>query len=247
MKPKHDESQFQFSAQRVKALNLPVFESFPYLTTQVVPGLHHLSLLPGSFETELLRHIAQRQAAANQLQTGLVFGPDDCLYYEIDGTEFQSNAVPRGGYAVFGKLRLCVKLENDDELQVRQKFLAEYVDKRSLTGGYLYGDLTKGGHDATPDEQLRLAGVQTGDAPRGLDQCPTCGEWRGRCLDPSAVFKGKVMRVHCLCENDNRCAACGGPLHVHKLNANFFQKSDGQIWHVPGFCGLSHRCPEVCR
>jgi hypothetical protein len=65
-------------------------------------------------------------------------------------------------------------------------------------------------------------------------------------LDPNPVFKGKVMRVHCLCENDNRCAACGGLLNARELNANYFEKSDGQIWHVPGFSGLSHRCPEVC-
>jgi hypothetical protein len=244
MKPKQDEHQSPLTAQQVKALNLPVFGSFPYLATPVVSALYHLALLPRSFEPELLRHIAQRQVAANKLPTCLVFSPDDCFYYEIDGTEFRSDAIPHGGYAVSGKLRLCVEFEHDDELQVRQRLLAAYVEERSLAGGYLFGDLTKGGRDATPDEQL-LAGVQTGGVPRGLDQCPTCGEWAGQCLDPSPVFKGKVMRVHCLCENDNRCAACGGPLYAHKLNANYYQKSDGHIWHVPGFSGLSHRCPEV--
>jgi hypothetical protein len=245
MKPKHDEHQFQLTARQVKALNLPAFGSFHYLTTRVVPALYHLALLPRSFEPELLRHIAQRQVAANRLQTCLVFGPDDCLYYEIDGAEFRSDEIPCGGHAVFGKLRLCVEFENDAELQERQKLLAAYVEERRLAGGYLFGDLTKGGRDATLDEQIRLAGMQTGGAPRGLDQCPTCGGWAGECLDPNPVFKGKVMRVHCLCENDNRCAACGGPLHAHKLNANYFKKADGQIWHVPGFSGLSHRCPEV--
>ena len=52
MKPKHDEHKFQLTAQQVKALNLPVFGSFPYLATRVVPTLYHLSLLPGSFEPE---------------------------------------------------------------------------------------------------------------------------------------------------------------------------------------------------
>jgi hypothetical protein len=245
MKPTHDGHQFSLTTQQIKALNLPFFESFPYLTTRVVPAFYHLAILPGSFDRELLRHIAQRQVAANKLPTCLVFGPDDCIYYEINGTESRSDAIPYGAHAVFGKLRLCVELENDDELQVRREFLAAYVEKRNRAGGYLHGDLTKGGHDATSDEQLRLTGVQTGGIPRGLDQCPTCGEWTGECLDPSPVFKSKVMRVHCLCENDNRCAACGGPLHAHKLNANYFEKSDGQIWHVPGFCGLSHGCPEV--
>ena len=241
----HNEHQIQLTTQQFKALNFPFFESFPYLMTRVVPAFYHLSLLPGSFEVELLRYIAQRQVAANKLPTCLVFGPDDCIYYEIDGTESRSDAIPHGGYAVFGKLRLCVEFENDDELQVRQKLLAAYVEKRNGAGGYLHGDLTKGGHDATPDEQLRLTGVQTGGVPRGLDQCPTCGEWTGQCLDPNPVFKGKVMRVHCLCENDNRCAACGGLLHAQKPSANYFEKSDGHIWHVPGFSCLSHRCPEV--
>src|ERR1019366_2721506 len=166
----HNEHQFQLTAQQVKALNLPTFESFPYLTTRVVPALYHLALLPRSFEAELLRHIAQRQVAANKLPTCLVFGPDDCIYYEIDVTESRSDEIPRGGHATFGQLRHCVEFENDDELQVRQKFLAAYVDKRSRAGGYLHGDLTKGGRDATPDEQLRLAGVQTGGAPRRFGQ-----------------------------------------------------------------------------
>jgi hypothetical protein len=246
MKPKHDEHQFQLTTQQLKALGLPAFESFPYLTTRVVPALYHLALLPRSFEPELLRHIAQRQVAANKLQTCLVLGPDDCLYYGPDGTEFRSDEIPRGGHVTFGQLRHCVEFEHDDELHVRRKLLAAYVEERNRAGGYLHGDLTKGGRDATPDEQLRLAGGQTGGAPRGLNQCPTCGEWTGQCLDPNPVFKGKVMRVHCLCENVNRCAACGGLLHARMLNANYFEKSDGQIWHVPGFSGLSHHCPEVC-
>jgi hypothetical protein len=75
--------------------------------------------------------------------TCLVFGPDDCIFYEVDGTEFHSDAIPRGGHVVSGKLRLCVKFENDAELQVRQEFLAAYVDKRSRAGGYTLGDCTK--------------------------------------------------------------------------------------------------------
>ncbi len=235
MKPKQDEHQFPLTAQQVKALNLPVFGSFPYLATRLVPALYHLSVLPGSFEPELLRHTAQWQVAANKLPTCLVFGPDDCLYYEIDGTEFRSDEIPCGGHAVSGKLRLCVEFQNDNELQVRQRLLAAYVEARSLAGGCLFGDLTKGGRDATPDEKRRLAGVQTGGVPRGLNLCPPCGEWAEQCSDPSPVFKSKLMRVHCLCENDNHCAACGTPLYAHKLNANYFQKSDGHIWHVPGF------------
>ena len=38
----HNEHQIQLPAQQVKALNPPTFESFPYLTTRVVPALYHL-------------------------------------------------------------------------------------------------------------------------------------------------------------------------------------------------------------
>ena len=244
---KHDEHQLQLTTQQVKSLNLPAFEGFPYLTTRVVPSLYHLALLPRSFEPELLRHIARRQFAANRLETCLVFSADDCCYFGIDGTESRSDGIPRGGHAAFGKLRFCVELEHDDELQVRQRLLAAYVEERNRAGGYMLGDLTKGGRDATPDELGRLAGLGRNGVPRGLAQCAGCGEWAGECLDPNPVFKGKVMRVHCLCQNDNRCAACGGLLYDQKLNANYYEKSDGHIWHVPGFSGFSHCCPDPSR
>jgi hypothetical protein len=51
------------------------------------------------------------------------------------------------------------------------------------------------------------------------------------------------MTVHCGCQNDNRCAACGGFLYERKLNANYYNPRDGEIWHVPGFSGFRHRCP----
>lgn len=40
----------------------------------------------------------------------------------------------------------------------------------------------------------------------------------------------------------HRCARCGEPQSDCRLNANYYDESDGRIWHVPGFCGLSHRC-----
>jgi len=51
-----------------------------------------------------------------------------------------------------------------------------------------------------------------------------------------------VMTVHCLCDNGNRCARCGGRLSKRKLNANYYKPADGNIWHVPGFSALSHQC-----
>jgi hypothetical protein len=55
------------------------------------------------------------------------------------------------------------------------------------------------------------------------------------------------MTVHCGCQNDNRCAACGGFLYARKLNANYYKPEDRHIWHVPGFSGFQHRCPDPIR
>ncbi len=112
-------------------------------------------------------------------------------------------------------------------------------------GDSLVGDLTKGGRPATDEERLRLAGLNSDGVPQGLTQCPVCAEWRGECLDPSAAFAGQVMQVHCRCANWNRCARCGNHLYARRLNANYYDVADGRIWHVPGFCGVTHRCPAV--
>jgi hypothetical protein len=169
-----------------------------------------------------------------------------CYYYETgSGRDCASSATPRGGHIVSGKLKPCIPIEQDDEIIARQRLLAAYQNERNRGGGYMFGDLTKGGRDATASESVRLMGQQANGVPRGLSLCATCGAWKGHCLDPNPMFNGKVMEVHCFCENDNLCAACGAVLYARKLNANYFDKSDGQVWHVPGFSGLSHRCEEV--
>ncbi|HWW95048.1 MAG TPA: hypothetical protein VN375_16885 [Vicinamibacteria bacterium] len=34
---------------------------------------------------------------------------------------------------------------------------------------------------------------------------------------------------------------------MRKLNANYYNARDGQVWHVPGFSGFQHRCPNPIR
>jgi hypothetical protein len=82
------------------------------------------------------------------------------------------------------------------ERQARQRRLDALVEAHRRKGGYILGDPTKGGREATADEVGRLAGAGPEGRPRGLERCPACGEWRGRCLDPSPTFVGKVMAVH---------------------------------------------------
>lgn len=106
----------------------------------------------------------------------------------------------------------------------------------------MFGDLTKGGRQATLEETVLLGGTQPNGVLRGLARCARCAEWQGRCLDPSPRFAGQVMEVHCPCANDNHCAACNALLNERKLNANYYDESDGQIWHVPAFSAFNHLC-----
>jgi hypothetical protein len=210
-----------FDAESTRRLypRLPLFEGFPYLVTRVMPAMYHVTLLPAAASELELVLLARTQWRANRLETCLVTGL-------LKPTRLWADAA---------------------ELQARQGRLDALVATHRRKGGYLLGDLTKGGREATADEVGRLAGTGPEGRPRGLERCPTCGEWRGRCLDPSPTYVCKVMTVHCGCQNDNRCAACGGFLYERKLNANYYEPRDGQIWHVPGFSAFRHRCPAPIR
>jgi hypothetical protein len=224
--------------------SLPLFEGFPYLVTRVVPAMYHVMLLPAEASELELVLLARTQWRANRLETCLVTGVDRAWFISADGRDDLAQTPPRGGTLVTGHLKPARSWADSAELQARQRRLDAIVEEKRRKGGYMFGDLTKGGRDATADEVGRLAGAGPEGRPRGLERCPTCEEWRGRCLDPSLTFVCKVMTVHCGCQNDNRCAACGGFLYERKLNANYYNARDGQIWHVPGFCGFRHRCPD---
>lgn len=220
-----------------------VFDGFPYLVTRVVPTLYHVILLPADLPEAALREAARAQWRANRLDTGLVLGENTAVYIAAaDGTS-AVGPPPRGGILVAGKLQPVAAFASS-ELDPRHRRLAAVIAERCPRGGTLFGDLSKGGREATADEVGRLAGAGPEGVPRGLDRCPTCGDWRGRCLDPSPQFLGMVMPVHCRCANDSRCAACGQLLHDRKLNANYYEPADGSIWHVPGFSAFGHRCPQ---
>jgi len=235
-----------FDAESTRRLypSLALFEGFPYLVTRVVPAMYHLILLPATTSELELVLLARTQWRANRLETCLVTGMDRAWFISADGREELAQTPPRGGTLVTGLLKPARRSAEIAELQARHRRLDAVVEGYRRKGGYILGDLTKGGREATADEVGRLAGAGPEGRPRGLECCPTCREWRGRCLDPSATFVCKVMTVYCGCQNDNRCAACGGLLYERKLNANYYNAGDGQIWHVPGFSGFHHRCPD---
>jgi hypothetical protein len=220
------------------------FEGFPYLATRLVSLLHHIMLLPRSWQAEQLLGFARRQAQANCLPTCLVLAGDLCVYFGEDGRGYRSAEIPCGVYVISERLAPAEPIPKSAELAERQRELAlfEEAQRRTLGTGYLLGDLTKGGRPPTYDEEDRLAGTHADGIPRGLLPCLECGEWRGNCFD--TAHRELVVRVCCTCENDNRCARCGALLHDRKLNANYLDLSDLKIWHVPGFSGLNHRCPK---
>jgi hypothetical protein len=192
-------------------------------------------------ELDLLS-LARAQWRANQLAVCLVTGADRAWCISADGGDERAATPPRGGILVTGYLKPARRWPDTPELKARQRRLDSLVAEGRSKGGYLLGDLTKGGRDATADDVARLGGTGPGGVPRGLERCAMCGEWHGICLDPSPAFSRKAMTVHCRCQNDSRCAACGELLYDRKLNANWYNPGDHQIWHVPGFSGLRHQC-----
>jgi hypothetical protein len=93
-------------------------------------------------------------------------------------------------------------------------------------------------------EILELAGRQENGVPKGLSQCPVCGDWIGRCLwtDPLMWHLGPT-RISCRCEA-NLCSTCGEPIYEYRLGSNVYNEAMGKIEHVPGMVGVFHRCGE---
>jgi hypothetical protein len=164
------------------------------------------------------------------------------VYFWPDGNVTHTNTAPRGGALLCSRLPLPEDLRQSRELSARQLCLDRIVAEGQKTGGNILGDLSKGGRPATATELERLRGNGSERAPRGLERCAECDDWRGVCLDPSETFAEMVMTVHCRCANHNHCARCGMTLYDRRLNANFYDSHRRSICHVPGFCGLDHTC-----
>jgi len=218
---------------------------FPYLVARLVTGMFHVLVLPTINEEELVA-IASAQALTNDLNTCLVLAPDRCIYFK-DGQRQLSSCIPSDGILVTGSLKpsrqVNIWIATDATYSVRVALLAESIHSHPWTG-CLLGDITKGGRQANAEELARLSGpnLEAPGVPKGLALCPVCHEYHGECLDPSPKFQGQAMTVSCRCDNKNRCAQCGGLLSERKLNANYYNPADGNIWHVPGFEALVHQC-----
>jgi len=171
----------------------------------------------------------------------LVLGERKYIYIGEDCRVDVADSPPYSSFAAYERIAPAFAIEHDRDFFERAAKLRCYVES-TRRQGFLMGDLTKGGRPATKEELAKLAGKSREGVPLGLSRCPKCKEWAGECIDPSPEFANQLMKVYCRCQNDNRCARCGGLFYEHKLNANYYRESDGQIWHVPAFCVLSHYC-----
>jgi hypothetical protein len=143
---------------------------------------------------------------------------------------------------VTNKLKPCLDFPKSEEFIKREKVLEEFKVLHPYFEDLIDEIGSKGGRDSTFHELVRLEGCYPDNIPRGLERCEECHLEKGECLDPCTTFEGKIMRVDCLCGNDNLCAACGRKLYSYRLNANFYNEEDGHIWHVPGSCAFDHKC-----
>jgi len=218
---------------------------YPYLATRVGRGFYHFMITPDVSNDQLI-NIATVQQMLNDLSTCLVSGDNSALFID-NGIGHSTKDIPSGGVLVADKLIPCFDvsecMEKDPTFKPRVEALRVFIESRK-GAGFIMGDLTKGGRQATADELDKLGGPnpQHEGVPNGLVLCADCNEFRGVCLDPGPNFRGRIMTVHCRCENKNKCARCLEPLSSHKLGANSYNKEDGRIWHLPAFCGLSHVC-----
>jgi len=221
--------------------HLPFFDGFPYLISKIAPTLYHIILLPSDLPKDVLIEIGRQQAGKNDLDTCLVSAENDAIYFSNTRSEDHGIHAPHGGHIVFGDLKPAKTITPSEELAERFSKLVLYR-KANESGRYIMGDPSKGGRMATESDIAAMRGPGIDGHPKGLEPCKRCGCWCGECLDPSPRFENMVMRVHCLCENRNLCAACGKQLADRKLNGNYYNERDGNIWHTPGFCGLAHTC-----
>lgn len=211
-------------------------------------ALRHIAVLPPGWTAERLLAVARAQAAANRLDTCLALEPETTIYISADGAEHRAAFVPTG-LPVVERLRLPVRLLATPELEARRARLRAYAASQAGPR-YFVGDGLEGGRPATSDERVRLR-VVDGDPHPGLARCATCNGYAGDYLATRGEGNGdprpRVIRVHCGCDNHNRCAGCGEPLAESRLSAYHFDETRGSVCYRAAYAAFSHRCPRSDR
>jgi hypothetical protein len=55
----------------------------------------------------------------------------------------------------------------------------------------------------------------------------------------------RVIRIHCRCENHNRCARCGEPLADQRLSSYEYDEVEGKAMYLAAYAAFGHRCPRL--
>ncbi len=229
---------------------VPPFDGYPYLVTRIGhSALRHMAILPATWSPERLLGLTRRQALANRFDTCLVLGPGDAVYVTADGGECRDAHVPTGLPAV-ERLRLADRLPRTPELAARRARLRAYADAQ-VGPGCIVGDGLEGGRRASREDLIRFVGLDGEVSHVGLARCPTCGELAGDYLAARGEGNGdrspRVIRVHCRCENHNRCARCDDPLAERRLSAYHFIEETGSVCYVAAYSAFSHHCRRIRR
>lgn len=246
--------------------------AYPFLITWL--EIRHVLPLPRGLPDGQLRSLAQHQAQLNRIPTWLVVGPDLAVYFDAEGYEVLSGSPPITPILTAGRLGGLPAIESAADYSQRQQLfiqataarlegatgsmfnlghrarwarivLTKGFDNASVRGADGGTDVHDWGRPASPNELAALSGHQVFGVPKGLTKCPTCLEWRGHCLGTTQKDGSRLFHVTCRCENDNRCARCGGPLAARRLNSYFYDEGDKSICHFPGYWAYTHRCSEL--
>jgi len=246
------------AADRRAEVTLPEpFGGYPYLVTQIgLIAMYHMAVLPADWPRGRLFDLARSQAKANRLiKTSLCIGPSETVSFTPDG-EADDSTIYALGCLVVERLALAEPVPQTDEVAARRLDLHAHAKRLNPPSGYQVGDGLQGGRPAAPADIDRLSRREADDIPKGLSRCTTCQVFAGDYLieDPVHLralyevrdkrFLPRVVRVHCRCENHNRCAGCGETLADRRLSAYQYDEASRGLRYLSAYSAFSHRCED---
>jgi hypothetical protein len=191
----------------------------------------------------------QAQFGANQLPTGVVLGWGRIVYFENGANVRFAGEIPHALVSVTGRMRTLHRQLGDRDLRTRKLELSQFVEQYGTSpnerNSYYLADRMEILREPSGNELALLRGRSRDGIPLGLTECPSCGKYRGECLDSTSGYKGLVVRARCRCENDTRCVGCGAHFATDRLQSGAYNPSDRCVWHVPAFAALMHKCPGI--
>ncbi len=223
---------------RIKVF-LPRIDDPPALITSVDWTVYHLLVLPRDWRVHALATVAHLHAELNGLPTFLVLDERTALSCSRgDMTSLVCGILTTSEPLVTGHLVPAVTMPTTEEylgrVRAAEDACARLEDVRKPRR-------RTDGDAASRNEIEALSGRQWNGVPVGLEECPECGEWYGKCL-AGREKKPACVRVRCRCEPPSCCALCRAPLHERRLGSSYYDGESGEVVYVPGLLALEHRC-----